>query len=174
MTPAPDNDRHWFVAFVMSCREKKVGESLGKAGYECYIPIQREVHKWSDRKKIVDRLLIPRIVFVRCTEIERRRSFDLAPGLCGFINSGKGPGNPAIVRDNEMETFRAMVEHGAGKVTMTNEVLVPGDHVRIIDGPLNGLECELVSVGESRCIVVRLGELGTAKMDIDRCTVKKI
>lgn len=169
-----DNEKHWFVAFVMSCRERRVGELLAKSGYECYIPIQREVHKWSDRKKIVDRLVIPRIVFIRCTEIERRKAFDRAPGLCGFINSGKGPGNPAIVRDIEMETFRAMVEKGGREVSVTNETFSPGDHVRIVEGPLEGMECELVSAGATRCIVVRLGAIGTAKMDIDLCTVRKI
>jgi hypothetical protein len=46
--------------------------------------------------------------------------------------------------------------------------------VRVLDGPLAGLECELVSVGGGRCLAVRLGLLGTATMDLDIQTVEKI
>lgn len=170
---AADNEKRWFVGFVMSCRERRVAELLGKAGYESYVPVKREVHKWSDRKKIVEKLVLPRYVFVHCTEAERLRSFNMAPGLCGYLNS-RGLHKPAIVPDKEMETFRSMVEKGTSGIVIAQENFSPGDHVRIVDGPLEGLECEMVSVGATRCILVRLGELGIARMEIDKSMVRKI
>lgn len=171
---AAGNEKHWFVAFVTSCQERRVAEYLGRLGYECWVPIQKEIHKWSDRKKVVDRVVISGLVFVHSTEFERYQSLGKVPGLRGYLNSGEGPGHPGIVKDAEMEAFRTMVEKGNGSVTVTGENFSPGDHVRIIDGPLEGMECEMVTVGATRCIVVRLGALGTARMDIDISTVRKL
>lgn len=168
------NEKHWFVAFVTSCQERRVAEYLGRLGYECWVPVQKEIHKWSDRMKAIDRVVIPGLVFVHTTEYERYQSCGKVPGLRGYLNSGEGKGHPGIVRDAEMESFRAMVERGGSAVTVTNQHFSPGDHVRIIEGPLEGMECEMVSVGASRCIVVRLGALGTARMDIELSSVRKL
>lgn len=171
---AADLEKHWFVAFVTSCQERRVAEYLSRLDYECWVPIQKEIHKWSDRRKVVDRVVIPGIVFVHATEFERYQSCGKVPGLRGYLNSGEGRGHPGIVKDAEMESFRAMVESGGGTVTVTSGNFSPGDHVRIVKGPLEGMECEMVAVGSSRCIVVRLGALGTARMDIELNSVRKL
>ena len=54
---------NWYVAYVKSCSEFKVAEFLEKFGYEYYLPVKREVHQWSDRKKIVRKLVLPRMIF---------------------------------------------------------------------------------------------------------------
>lgn len=163
----------WFIGFVKSNQERKAAEALTKMGVEHYLPIQREIHQWSDRKRIVERLVIPRLIFVRCTEAERLKLKDQLWHIYAFMSNG-GPYNPTVVRDQEMETFRAMVEHSGRPVTMSSVPLAVGDHVRITSGPLTGYECELVSIGTGRCLAVRLGVLGTATMDLALDTVEKI
>lgn len=59
------------VLVQMNC-EKKASTLLNKSGYETYMPIQQEIHQWSDRKKKVSRLIIPMIVFLRATVSEER------------------------------------------------------------------------------------------------------
>lgn len=168
-----DGEKHWYVAYVMSCRERKVAETLGMLGYEYYLPVQRRVRQWSDRKKIVECLVLPRMIFVRCNETDRRRSLNDVPGMYKYITFG-GPFKPAIIPDREMDTFRSMVENGGREVCLLSEPLAPGDRVRVVTGPLAGCECELLAVGGHRCLAVRLGALGTAKMDLDLDTVEKI
>ena len=56
--------KRWLVAIVRICHEKKTGERLTKMGIENFLPIQQEVHQWSDRRKIVDRVLLPMMIFV--------------------------------------------------------------------------------------------------------------
>ena len=170
MTTASPNDRRWYVARVRSCQEKNVAASLAASGVEAYLPARREVHRWSDRRKVVEVLLIPRFVFVRCTEAERRSALAADPRISGFLSS---EGKPSVVRDLEMDAFRRMVDSG-GSVKVSAGELAPGDRVRVMDGPLAGLECELVSVSGGRCLAVRLGLLGTATMDLDLETVEKI
>ena len=59
--------KHWIAVLVQVNCEKKTATRLSKVGYETYIPTQQEVHQWSDRKKKVDRLIMPMVVFVRAT-----------------------------------------------------------------------------------------------------------
>ena len=50
--------KRWLVAIVRICHEKKTSERLTKMGIENFLPIQQEVHQWSDRRKVVDLSLI--------------------------------------------------------------------------------------------------------------------
>lgn len=161
----------WYVGCVRSCQEKRVAEALARIGVEHYLPVRREVHRWSDRRKVVECLVIPRFIFIRCKDAERASILAGEQRILRFLFSD---GKAAVVRDSEMETFRQMVERGGSKLTVSDVPLAPGDRVRVMDGPLTGLECELVSVGGGRCLAVRLGALGTAVMDLDIQTVEKL
>lgn len=166
-------DKHWYVSYVRSCRERIAAGKLAFHGYEYYLPVQRVVRQWSDRKKIVERLVLPRMIFVHCTETERLRSLALVSDLYKYITN-KGPFTASIIPDVEMETFRTMVERGSRDVNVVGEHFSPGDKVRVLDGPLEGFECELLTVGGKRCLAVHLGFLGIATMDLDIDSIRKI
>ena len=168
-----DGKAHWFVAYVRSCCEKKCAQMLAEYGYECYLPVQKEWRQWSDRRKLVDKPLLPRMIFVHCTRPERVKSMELVPYLSGYITLD-GPYTPAIVRDDDMERFRRFVECSGRSVTITRETLAPGDRVRVMDGPLEGIECELVSVSGTRCLATKVGLLGNAYVELTRESLKKI
>lgn len=165
------SEPRWYVGCVRSCQEKKTAESLSRMGVEHYLPVRREVHRWSDRRKVLECLVIPRFIFIHCTDADRASVLAREPRIWRFLPSD---GKAAVVRDNEMESFRSMVENGGSPVKLSTGQLAPGDRVRVLDGPLTGLECELVSVGGGRCLAVRLGALGTATMDLDIQTVERI
>lgn len=67
ITPHIIPRRQWLVAYVQSCLEKKTAERLKAMGVEYYLPIQSEIRQWSDRRKKVDRLVIPMMIFVHVT-----------------------------------------------------------------------------------------------------------
>ncbi len=161
----------WYVGCVRSCQEKKVAQSLERLGVEYYLPIRRELHRWSDRRKLVECLLVPRFIFIRCADRQRPAILSAEPRIWRFLASD---GKPEVVRDTEMDSFRKMVENGGESVKVSGETPAPGDRVRVMSGPLAGMECELVSVAGGRCLAVRLGALGTATMDLDILTVQKI
>lgn len=46
--------KRWYVAHVRIHHEKKVAEYLGKMGIETFVPVQQEIHQWSDRRKLVE------------------------------------------------------------------------------------------------------------------------
>ena len=166
-----DNERHWYVGCVRSCQEKKVSETLTARGVEHYLPLRREFRKWSDRRKLVEVPLVPRFVFIRCRNEERAVIMASEPRIWRFLPF---EGKAAVVRDADMEAFRNMVEKGDREVRFSDRPLAPGDRVRVVDGPLAGLECELTEVSGSRCLAVRLGLLGAATMDLNLETLERI
>jgi len=165
------DERHWYVACVRSCQEKNVADALGAHGVEHYLPLRREVRKWSDRRKIVECPVIPRFVFVRCRDAERVGIMEEEPRIWRFLPFA---GKAAVVRDEEMDAFRRMVEQGGRDVRFYDKPLAPGDRVRVAEGPLTGLVCELLEIEGGRCLAVRLGMLGAATIDLDLETLEKI
>ena len=66
-------DRKWFVAIVNNNTERSVEEKLSKSGYETYVAKQKVIRVWKNGKKAkVDKVLLPSVVFIKCTERERR------------------------------------------------------------------------------------------------------
>ena len=62
--------KRWIAALVKMNCEKQVSNKLAKLGYDTYVPTQKEIHQWSDRKKRIDRIVIPMVVFVRLAKNE--------------------------------------------------------------------------------------------------------
>ena len=173
MTERPDT-LYWFVAYVRSCQERRVADLLSAQGIETYVPVQKERHKWSDRVKIVDHLVLPRMVFIRTTKAIRYRvAEDFRGRVTGFMSKG-GPHNPVIIPDNQMADFQYMVSHGGGEVRIASDPLAPGDRVEILSGPLKGFKCELVTLATRKLATVRLGMLGSAVVEVSLDNVKKV
>ena len=65
--------RKWYVALVNPRHEKSVSEKLQGLGIESYVATQSELHQWKNgRRRQIERVVIPGVVFVRSTEKERR------------------------------------------------------------------------------------------------------
>ena len=160
-----DDKLHWYVIYTKACQEKTVAGHLAKCGIEYYLAIQKEKHKWSDRYKIVDRLVIPRVIFLHTTFADRLRPLKDWPGLYRFLTEN-GPYTPAVVPDREMEIFRMMVEKSATPVTLSDPPLQPGTKIRVKKGPLSGMEAELIEINSRHHALVRLGKLGAASAEI--------
>ncbi len=48
--------KRWLVAYVRMRHEKKTSERLTQMGIENFLPVQEEIHQWSDRRKRVERV----------------------------------------------------------------------------------------------------------------------
>lgn len=166
---------YWFVAIVRHNTEKRSAEKLTKMGIENYLPLQREIRVWRNgRKSKVDRVVIPSIIFVRCTEAKRREIVSL-PFINRFMrdktdsSSGESLGKPlAIIPDNEIKRLKFMLGQSDVPVFVTERPYKVGDKVRIIRGGLAGLEGNVVGVAAGKSeVVVALDYFGCAKLQID-------
>lgn len=67
------NTKHWVAALVQMNTEKKVSSLLSNLGYTNYVPTQTEIRQWSDRKKKIEKIVIPMVVFISVDKEEEKK-----------------------------------------------------------------------------------------------------
>ena len=163
--------RHWLVIYVKSCMEKRTAERLRQMGVECYLPVQRRWHRWSDRNKQVDHLVLPLMLFVHVSPAER--SLPLTLQAVSRYMVLRGESTPAIIPDEQMDRFRFLIDHSEQEVELNPAPLAAGDPVRVISGPLDGLEGEFIRVRNQDKIAIRIDQLGCVCVDISPDMIEK-
>ena len=173
-------DTKWFVAIVNSRHEKAVSEKLRSINLENYVATQKEFRIWRNgRRKVVDRVVIPSLVFVKCTENTRREIVKL-PFVNRFIvnrcaDSG-GLNKPvAVISDSEIEKLKFMLGQSDCPVEFVPTIFHVNDNVRVIRGSLCGLEGEIQENSDgTHTLIVSLSMLGGATVHINPQDVEKI
>ena len=173
--------RRWYVAVVGSRHEKAAAERLGAAGYEAYVAAQQELHQWRNgRRRKVDRVVIPSVVFIRCTERERREVVSL-PYISRFMTDrtatrGDGLNRPvAVIPDAQMARLRFMLGQDEYPVEFTPAEFRAADSVRVIRGSLCGLTGTLLTDSDgTRRLLVSVPLLGGATITISPTDLEKI
>lgn len=170
---------YWFVAIVNHNSEKKISERLDKLGVANYVPIQSEWHIWKNGRKVkVDRVVIPNIVFIQCTEHQRREIVRL-PYIKRFMTdkaggSDKNIGKPlAIIPEHQLERLKFMLGQSELPVSFSDTLYKIGDKVRVIRGCLSGLEGEMMALKPGKTeLIVNLNYLGYARVSIDKSNLE--
>ena len=73
---------------------------------------------------------------------------------------------PAVIPDEQMHRFKFMLDYSDEAINMSTTPLSPGTKIKVIKGPLSGLQGELVTVNGKSKVAVRLTMLGCAFVDI--------
>lgn len=163
--------KRWVAALVQMNCEKKVAAKLDKMGIANYVPVQHEEHQWSDRKKRIDRVVIPMVIFVRLAPNEedefRKLSFILK-----FITYPGSKDLATPIPDEQIEKLKFLLHNADAKVSIVENLKV-GDKVRLVRGPMRGLEGELSHIEENKPIVaIRIDGLGYACVKICKSDVE--
>lgn len=171
-TTPSTHSRQWLVAYVQSCLEKKTAQRLTAMGIECYLPVQSEIRQWSDRRKKVDRLVIPMMIFVHVNLKERALPLTLQAVSRYLVLRGES--SPAVIPEEQMKRFQFMLDYSQEAVEINSTPFVRGDEVRVVKGPLAGLEGELVTINGKSKVAVQLEMLGCAQVDMPIGFVEKL
>jgi transcription termination/antitermination protein NusG len=128
--------KNWYVFYTKSRQEKKVRDMLLRDGYDVFLPMQKIMRQWSDRKKKVDVPLFNSYIFVR--DFEHRIADILrTPGIAWNIRHN---GKPAILREEEFKLIQRFITTGYFLETSGNVASFQvGDKAKILDGPLAGI-----------------------------------
>ena len=121
---------------------------------------------------IMLRVVIPMMIFVHVDAAERSQVLTLSAISRYMVLHGEH--TPAVIPDEQMERFKFMLDYSDEAVEMCTEPLAPGELIRVVKGPLKGLEGELVEVDGKAKVVVRLDLLGCAGVDMPVGFVEKI
>ena len=174
VTVATDREAHpkrWIAALVQMCTEKKVGERLTKLGMENYVPTQTEIRQWSDRKKKVERVVIPMVVFVH-TDEKTERSLRMQSFIRKILTY-PGQTAAAVIPDDQIERLKFMLRQSDSPVEMIEHLQV-GDKVHIVRGALQGLEGELYKNVDKSMVAIHIEALGYACVSVSVEDIEKI
>lgn len=160
----------WFAVYTNSRAEKRVSDRLEEIGIETFLPLQKTLRQWSDRKKLVEKPLISSYVFVRIIpkEYSTVRKID---GIVKFIMI---EGKPVPIPESQITNLRILCGSDA-EVTLSNDIFAQGDQVEVTVGSLTGLRGELIRVGRKHKVVIRIIQPGmNLTVDIKTNAIRKL
>jgi len=132
--------RRWYVLYTKPRFEKKVHQQLLQKQIESYLPLQKVIRRWSDRKKKVEEPLFPNYVFVHTNEKERLASL----AAFGVVRCVSFAGRVAVVPDAQIESLKRMLDEE--KSVEVYPTIPIGTKVKIVRGPLCGIEGTLTDI----------------------------
>lgn len=188
---ANEREDYWFIAVVTPNTEKASREKLDKLIDDLnkekkynesiderkrvvsYVPIQREMHEWpsNGRRVIVDRVICPCYIFIRCSEADRYLIACRAKFIHHFLMDRArivkdGRNDFARIPHDQMEAFQRMVGDGETHVTIDPTKLHLGTKVRVKSGRLAGMEGYLYrEPNGSNMIAITINFLGSARTE---------
>lgn len=141
----------WYAAYTKPRNEKKALERLEAEGIEAYLPLQRRLKQWSDRKKMVEEPLFRSYIFVRITQ----KDYYNVLNTFGVVRYITFEGKAVPIPDNQIELIKNILEQDI-EIETVEETLEPGTMVEVKFGSLIGLIGELLEHKGKQKVVVRL------------------
>ena len=184
----------WHIAEVRCGMERACRDKLQRTGFESYVASRVETRVYASRnRRRVERVVIPAKVFVRLTEAEHIVAHEAcAPALYKFMTDRarqprdaeplssaadrfRRAGHPfAVVPEEQMQRLRFMLGQAERPVEFVTRPLSLGDRVRVIRGPLAGLEGGFVRQGRATYIAVLLDALGCTLTEIPETDIEPL
>lgn len=159
--------KRWVATLVQMNCEKKVASKLDKLGITNYIPIQKEEHQWSDRKKTIDRVVIPMVVFVHLAQGEEDE-FRKLPFILKFITYPGSEELATSIPDEQISSLKTLLEKAPNQVCFESRIIHKGDKVKVTKGTLKDLEGYVIQENANSILVLEIGLLGCVKLKIDK------
>ena len=131
--------KKWFALYTKSRSEKKVHKELVDKGIECYLPLEKKLKIWSDRKKWVEEPFIRSYVFVYTEEEKLQQSLNTS----GVVTVIRFEGKPAVVQEDHIKLIKSVLSSNED-FELSTETFEPGEKVEIEKGSLKGLYGEMV------------------------------
>jgi len=142
----------WY-AIQTRCRfEKKVAAQLQNKGIKTFLPLVKEIHRWSDRRQAIEKPLFPGYNFVHLPDSPglRLRVLQTA-GVNGFVMMN---GFPVPVPEQQLEDVRRLLANEIA--CRAYPFLKAGQRVRIRGGCLDGMEGILIAENKDHSLVISI------------------
>lgn len=153
----------WIAAYTKARHEKVAYEKLAQKGINAYLPMIRRKRQWSDRTKWVDMPLFRSYVFVNIPLHETLYVLQ-THGIHHIVKYGS---EIATIPDFQIEAVRQMIE--GGFEPEPTDFFAVGDEVKIVAGPLKGIEGLVTRVDTVDKLIVKIDAIQHAvAVHIDR------
>ena len=150
------NEYFWHAVYVKSRAEKKALSDLQDKCIEAFLPLQKKLRQWSDRKKWVDMPLIPGYLFVKVS----RKEYDLALQSHHIVTYVRFEGSAAVIPERHIDYLKLLLKQDNLNIEITQEKLEPGQTIEVIAGPLIGLRGKLIRRHGKNTVAIELENIG--------------
>lgn len=160
---------NWYALYTKHQHEKTIALHLDKLGFQVFLPMYHEVHKWKDRRKIVDLPLFPSYVLFT-GDLNRRIQILNVPGVYFLLGSD---GKAAVIPQAELEAVRRALE--SELPVEPHPFVKSGERVRVCSGPLAGVEGVVTRRRDSLRLVLSVDTLcRSVAVEVDEAHVGTI
>ena len=97
----------WFVLYTKPNFEIKVAQGIKALGINAYCPVYTQIKQYSDRKKKIEKPLLPSYVLVELSEKDRPKVFT----IYGVVRYLFWLGKPAEVREEDIELLKSNLKY---------------------------------------------------------------
>ena len=147
-------EAQWYAIQTRYRCERQVTVQLEKKGLETFLPVLREIHRWSDRKKAVDIPLFSGYTFARLNLVSDDRLDVLRTnGVIGLVTFGS---QPIPVPDKQVDDLHRLLSQQIP--CSLQPFLQIGRKVRIRGGCLDGLE-GILQQNDCKSLVIAIDSL---------------
>ncbi|WP_345102470.1 UpxY family transcription antiterminator [Mucilaginibacter panaciglaebae] len=146
---------NWYPVYTQPRAEKKACQALMSKGITAYLPLQRQLKQWSDRKKWVEEPLIKSYIFVY-VDGQQRADVLMTKGVSRFIYFS---GKIATIPHQHIEDLKLLLA-SPYELSVTEENLQAGEKVLIKAGPLKGMTGEIILYRSQKQLALKLENLG--------------
>jgi len=151
------NRKVWHVVYTRARSEKKVYAQLRIQDIDCFLPIQKKLRQWKDRKKWVEMPLISGYCFVFIDHKEFEKVLQ-TPQVVRYVSF---EGKPAVIPTRQIDFLKQLTAQSEFPVEVSRQTFNPGKKVEIISGPMVGLQGELLSYRGKNRFILRIEQINT-------------
>lgn len=144
---------HWYAAYTTARHEKVVAQQLAERRVETFLPLYRTLHRWADRRKLVELALFPSYVFVKINPRDKLCVLQV-PSVVHLVSFN---GQLAELPETEINALRNGLEHDV--YAEPYPYLRVGKRVRVVRGPMTGTEGILVRKKDKYRVVISIDVL---------------
>jgi len=164
---------NWHCVHTRPKKEERARSHLAETlGLETYFPRLRRQRTIRRVKSVVTGPLFPRYFFCRFEFSQSYRAVKYAPDVIDIVSFGD---TPAVVEEGLIDEIKSWAGETVDVISLA-PALLPGDRVRITDGPLRGLEAVIGAEmnGRERVAIVLSILERSVQMNISRWQLTKV
>src|SRR5271157_2042974 len=148
--PFSGPEAQWYAIHTRAQHEKSVVSHLQGQGLATFLPLVSEVHRWSDRRKVVHLPLFTCYAFVQLRLVPE--SWAKVMGVTGVLRFVGAGGLGVPIPESQIHAVQALLSSSLSYQVCP--FLQVGQRVRIRGGSLDGVEGLLIARNGDRTLII--------------------
>jgi len=142
----------WYLIYTRSKHERKVATFLAWKNIESFLPLNKVIKQWHDRKKLIEEPLFPSYLFVYLKTADDYFECLNCEGALTFVKTGA---QVAIVSQSLIDQLQTVINN-VKNIEVAGSCFTAGQQVTITEGPLTGVSGKILKADKRNKIIVNI------------------